>query len=129
MGSFRTPLARVRGLGSAKSGTGHFWQQRATAIAGVPLVAFLIWLALSVAGADYQAARLTLSHPVVTILLGLTFLVLFKHMRLGMQVIIEDYVHAEGWKTACLLANTVFTYAAVAAAVYALARLSFGAVQ
>lgn len=127
MGSFRTPLARVRGLGSAKSGTGHFWQQRATAIAGVPLVAFLIWLALNVAGADYASARMTLSHPAVTILLGLTFLVLLKHMRIGMQVIIEDYVHVEGWKMAILLANTVFTHAAGAAAVYALARLSFGA--
>ncbi len=127
MSSYRTPLGRVRGLGSAKSGTTHFWQQRATAIAGVPLVAFLIWLALSVAGADYASARALLSNPLVTILLGLTFVVLLKHMRLGMQVIIEDYVHAEGWKMAVLLANTVFTYAVGAVAFYALAKLTFGA--
>ena len=129
MTSFRTPLGRVRGLGSAKSGTAHFWQQRATAIAGVPLVAFLIWLAVSLQGADYASARAMLSHPAVTILLGLTFFVLLKHMRLGMQVIIEDYVHVEGWKMAVLLANTVFTYAAGAAAFYALAKLTFGANQ
>ena len=129
MSSFRTPLGRVRGLGSAKSGTGHFWQQRATAIAAVPLVVFLIWLALNVAGADYATARATLSHPFVTILLALSFFVILKHMRLGMQVIIEDYVHADAWKMAVLFANTVFTYAVGAAALYALARLTFGAMQ
>jgi succinate dehydrogenase / fumarate reductase, membrane anchor subunit len=127
MSSFRTPLGRVRGLGSAKSGTTHFWQQRATAIANVPLVAFLVWLALSLAGADYATARALLASPVVTILLGLTFLVVLKHMRIGMQVIIEDYVHAEGWKMAVLFANTVFTYAVGAVAFYALAKLTFGA--
>lgn len=129
MTSYRTPLGRVRGLGSAKSGTGHFWQQRATAIAAVPLVAFLIWLALNVAGADYATARATLSQPLVTILLALSFFVILKHMRLGMQVIIEDYVHVEGWKMAVLLANSVFTYAVGSAALYALAQLTFGAMQ
>ncbi len=127
MSSFRTPLGRVRGLGSAKSGTTHFWQQRATAIANVPLMAFLVWLALNLAGADYAAARALLASPFVTILLGLTFLVVLKHMRIGMQVIIEDYVHVEGWKMAVLLANTVFTYAVGAVAFYALAKLTFGA--
>lgn len=129
MTSYRTPLGRVRGLGSAKSGTAHFWQQRATAIAGVPIVIFLIWLAVNLAGADYESARGLLSHPAVTILLALSFFVILKHMRLGMQVIIEDYVHVEGWKMAVLLANTVFTYAVGSAALYALARLTFGAMQ
>ena len=129
MSSFRTPLGRVRGLGSAKSGTAHFWQQRATAVAGVPLVLFLIWLAVNLAGADYATARSLLSHPAVTIVLALSFFVILKHMRLGMQVIIEDYVHVESWKMIVLLANSVFTYVVGAGALYALARLTFGAMQ
>jgi succinate dehydrogenase / fumarate reductase membrane anchor subunit len=84
---------------------------------------------LNVAGADYASARATLSQPFVTILLALSFFVILKHMRLGMQVIIEDYVHVEGWKMAVLFANTVFTYAVGATALYALARLTFGAMQ
>jgi succinate dehydrogenase / fumarate reductase membrane anchor subunit len=86
MSSFRTPLGRVRGLGSAKSGTGHFWQQRATAIAGVPLVIFLIWLAVNLAGADYETARGLLSHPAITILLALSFFVILKHMQLELAL-------------------------------------------
>ena len=127
MTSFRTPLNRVRGLGSAKSGGHHWWMQRATAIAAVPLVLFTLGVIVSLVGADWQSAHDRLAFPPVTILLGLTFFTLLKHMRLGMQVIIEDYVHAEGWKMAVLFANTVFTYAVGAVAFYALAKLTFGA--
>lgn len=126
MTSFRTPLNRVRGLGPAKSGVHHWWAQRATAIAGVPLVLVTIGIIISLGGADWQTAHDRLAFPPVTILLGLTFYTLLKHMRLGMQVIIEDYVHGELTKMACLLANTFFTYAAGAAAAYALLKLSFG---
>lgn len=127
MTSFRTPLNRVRGLGSAKSGFSHWWQQRATAAAGVPLVIFLIALTVSLVGADHAKAALWLSWPPVTIALGLAFYTLLKHMRLGMQVIIEDYVHGEGAKLFVLLLNTIFTYLVGAALAYALLKLSFGA--
>ena len=126
MTSFRTPLNRVRGLGSAKSGVHHWWMQRATAIAAVPLVLFTLGVIVSLVGADWQSAHDRLAFPPVTILLGLTFFTLLKHMRLGMQVIIEDYVHGELTKMACLLANTFFTYAAGATAAYGLLKLSFG---
>jgi succinate dehydrogenase / fumarate reductase membrane anchor subunit len=126
MTSYRTALSRVRGLGSAKSGTHHWWMQRITAIAGLPLVVVSLGIIYSLAGADYATAYARLSYPPVTIVFGLSFLVLLKHMRLGMQVILEDYVHGAFWKPAVLLANLFFTYAAGAAAAYALLKLSFG---
>lgn len=126
MKSFRTPLSRVRGLGSAKSGTQHWWMQRVTAIAGLPLMAFTVGLIYSLAGADHATALARLSYPPVTIVLGITFFVLLKHMRLGMQVIIEDYVHGEPAKMVALLGNTFFTFAAGAVALYALLKIAFG---
>lgn len=126
MASYRTALSRVRGLGSAKSGVEHWWMQRITAIAGLPLLAVSLGVIYSLAGADHATAHERLAYPPVTIVFGLTFLVLLKHMRLGMQVILEDYVHHGFWKPALLLANVFFTYAAGAAAAYALLKLSFG---
>ena len=124
--SFRTPLKQVRGLGSAKSGTQHWWGQRVTAMAALPLVIASLGIVVSLVGADYATVKERLSYAPVTIILALTTLVLLKHMRLGMQVILEDYVHGEKSRIACLLLNTFFTYGVGAVAAFALFKLAFG---
>jgi succinate dehydrogenase / fumarate reductase, membrane anchor subunit len=124
--SMRTPLGRVRGLGSAKSGTGHFWLQRVTAVANVFLAVGFIAIVLTLVGAPYQVAMGVLSHPLVAILMLLFLVSGLIHMRLGMQVIIEDYVHGEAVKLAALIGNTFFTIAVGVACAYALLKISFG---
>ncbi|GAB4360238.1 MAG: succinate dehydrogenase, hydrophobic membrane anchor protein [Kiloniellaceae bacterium] len=102
--SMRSPLARVRGLGSAKDGTGHWWAQRLTALALIPLT---LWFCVSVivmTGADYAAVAAWIASPVVAGLLVLLVAAVFYHALLGLQVVIEDYVHHEGSKLALLLA-------------------------
>ena len=122
----RTPLGRVRGYGSAKSGTTHFWHQRLTAIANVPLVIAFIIILVSLLGRSHAAVVQILGSPLVAILMLMFIASITYHMRLGMQVIIEDYVHAERWKLLAVIANTFFTIAVGLAAVYALLKLSFG---
>ena len=125
--SLRTPLGKVRGLGSAKSGTEHWWMQRVTAIANIPLTIGFIIVLLSLIGADYATVAARLGHPII-VMLVLGFLVsIVGHMRLGMQVVIEDYVHHEGWKIACVLANTFFSAGIAIAGTYAILKLGFGA--
>lgn len=124
--SMRTPLARVRGLGSAKSGTGHFWLQRLTAVANVILTIVFLAIVIALVGRPYPAAIALLSHPLVAILMLLFILSACVHMRIGMQVIIEDYVHHEGIKILAVMANTFFAIAVGAASVFAVLKLSFG---
>jgi succinate dehydrogenase / fumarate reductase membrane anchor subunit len=123
---FRTPLARVRGLGSARSGTEHFWHLRVTSVASVPLTIFAIIIALRLVGADHAEAVRVLGHPLVAVGLALFVITNAEHMRLGMQVVIEDYVHAELHKVGLLMLNTFFCWAMGSAALFALAKLSFG---
>jgi succinate dehydrogenase / fumarate reductase membrane anchor subunit len=123
----RTPLAKVRGLGSAKSGTGHFWLQRLTAVANLFLVSFLIWLLFTLLGADYDTVRRTLAKPYIAVPLLLLVLSAVTHMRLGMQTIIEDYVHAEGRKVAALVLNTFFAILVGITCMFAVLKLSLGA--
>ena len=122
----KTPLGRVLGLGSAKSGTEHWWVQRVTAIAGIPLVIFLIAFILTHVGASRAEMVASLSNPIVAILMALTVITLLWHMKLGVQVIIEDYIHTPGTKFAALLLNTFFTAAMGVAALYAILKMSFG---
>jgi succinate dehydrogenase / fumarate reductase membrane anchor subunit len=124
--SMRTPLGRVRGLGSAKSGTGHFWLQRVTAVANVVLTVIFLGVVISLFGKPYPAAMATLSHPLVAILMLLFVVSGVVHMRIGMQVVIEDYIHGEGFKIAAVMANTFFAIAIGAACVFAVLKLSFG---
>ena len=127
MASYRTPLARARGLGPARAGTDHFWKQRLTAVANVFLVPFAIFLIVRLAGADYLTVKGTLARPQNAIPLLLLILSGVIHMRLGMQTIIEDYVHADGYKVAALLLNTFFAVLVGLACAYAVLKLSFGA--
>ncbi|TAJ28645.1 MAG: succinate dehydrogenase, hydrophobic membrane anchor protein [Bosea sp. (in: a-proteobacteria)] len=122
----RTPLGRVRGLGSAKSGTGHFWLQRMTAVSNLVLTIIFIGIVISLSGRPYPAAMALLGHPLVSILMLLFILSACVHMRIGMQTILEDYVHHEGFKVLTAMANTFFAIAVGAASVYAVLKLSFG---
>jgi succinate dehydrogenase / fumarate reductase membrane anchor subunit len=125
-GRLLTPLARVRGLGSARSGTEHFWRQRLTAIANVPLTIAFVLLVVSLLGRNHAAVQQILGTPLVAIVMLLFVCSITAHMRIGMQVIIEDYVHDELPKLALLIANTFFAVAVGFTSIYALLKLSFG---
>ncbi|MDH3659408.1 MAG: succinate dehydrogenase, hydrophobic membrane anchor protein [Alphaproteobacteria bacterium] len=105
----RTPISHIRGLGSAKEGLGHWTMQRLTAIANVVLIAWFLISAMSLAGADYQETRAWLASPISAGLMLLLIASAFYHAKLGLQVVIEDYVHHEGLKIAALIAVTLAT--------------------
>jgi len=124
--SLKTPLGRVRGLGSARSGTHHFWLQRLTGAAMVPLTIAFVLTVICLADASQATVIATLSSPLVAILLFLFIIAGIVHMRAGMQVIIEDYVETESLKILAALANTFFSLLVGAACLYALLKLNFG---
>jgi succinate dehydrogenase / fumarate reductase, membrane anchor subunit len=126
MTEHRTPLARVRGLGSARSGTAHFWHQRLTAVANVPLTIAFVLIVVALLGRNHAAAQQILGTPLVAIVILLFIGSITYHMRLGMQVIIEDYVHEETAKLALIMLNTFFALAIALASAYAIFKLSFG---
>jgi succinate dehydrogenase / fumarate reductase membrane anchor subunit len=126
MADMRTPLGKVRGLGSAREGTMHFWRQRLTAVSNIPLVLFLVGLLISLNGAGYAETRAALSNPFVALMLALALFSMLYHMRLGMQIVIEDYVHGEGTKLALFMLNTFFAFAVGAVAAFALLKLALG---
>ncbi|RDD61143.1 succinate dehydrogenase, hydrophobic membrane anchor protein [Ferruginivarius sediminum] len=104
MKSMRTPMARVRGLGSAKDGTAHWWAQRLSALALIPLTVWFVASVIAMAGADHAAMTAWVSSPVVAGLLVLLVVATFYHGYLGLQVVVEDYVHHEGAKFATIIA-------------------------
>jgi succinate dehydrogenase / fumarate reductase membrane anchor subunit len=125
-GKMSTPLGRVRGLGAARSGTEHFWRQRLTAVANIPLTIAFVLIVVSLLGRNHAAAQQILGSPLVAIVMLLFIGSITYHMRIGMQVVIEDYVHVEIVKFSLLMANTFFTITVGLAAAYAIFKLSFG---
>lgn len=125
--SMRTPLKAVRRLGSAKEGSDHFWKQRLTGVANIILMPLLVLLVVGLSGAEFTEVKRTLAHPVVAVILLLALLSSLVHMRLGMQTIIEDYVHADRQKVPLLMFNTFFVFFIGAISIWALLKLSFGA--
>ena len=119
-----TPLKKVRGLGASKTGTEHFLQQRATAVANLPLLAFMVGFVIWHLGAARADVIASLRHPVVAILMIMALASVFWHMRLGLQVVIEDYVHGHFAKFAALAFNIAFAATLFAIAVYSILKMS-----
>jgi len=126
MADLRNPLRRVRGLGSAKEGTHHWWAQRLTALALVPLVVWFVVSIVALSGADYAAARAWVSSPVPMALLILIIGMTFYHGQLGLQVVIEDYVHVEWQKFTLLILVKGAALLLAAIGIVAIARIAFG---
>jgi succinate dehydrogenase / fumarate reductase membrane anchor subunit len=126
--SLRTPLGRVRGLGSAKEGVGHWWAQRVTALALVPLTLWFAVSMISVVHTDYAGAVTWIGAPLNSALLILLLVCVFYHALLGLQVVIEDYVHGEGIKLATLLVTKFILTLLGAIAVVSVLRVTFLAV-
>lgn len=122
--SHRTPLARVEGLGAAHSGTAHFWQQRVSAVALVPLSIWFTVAALHLVNAKYTATLDFLRAPVNAVLMILFVVTLLYHMTLGVQVVIEDYVHSEGQKLALLMLNRFFAWGVGAVCLFSIFRIA-----
>jgi succinate dehydrogenase / fumarate reductase membrane anchor subunit len=122
---FRTPIGRARGLGSAKSGTGHFWWQRVTAIVLALLVPWLLGTLVSFVGADLGTVQYTLAKPYNAVLFAIFVLALFWHAKLGVQVVIEDYVHTRAAEIALQLLVTFLCVFGALASLYAIGRIAF----
>lgn len=124
--SYRSPIKDARGLGSAHYGVGHWWAQRTTALALIPL---LIWFVVGIAlygGADYDAARAWVSSPVTAVLMVLTLGAVFYHGALGIQVVIEDYVDGEGLKLALIILIRSAAIVLALAGIFAVLSIAFG---
>jgi succinate dehydrogenase / fumarate reductase membrane anchor subunit len=126
MTDLRSDLARVRGLGSAKDGVQHWWMQRLSAIALVPLGIWFVVSAIKLAGLPLAAFRAWLNTGANVFLMMLFVATLFYHLKLGLQVVIEDYVHDEKTKTVSLVLNTLACIFLGAFSVFALVKVAFG---
>lgn len=124
--SMRTPLSRVRNLGASHSGTTDFWRQRITAVAMVLLMVPVIVVVMMMIGSNHAGATQMLGSPLVAIILLLFIIASAWHMKIGMQVVIEDYVHHERLKLAAIMANNFFTFAVALSSIYAILKLSSG---
>ena len=123
---FRTPLSRARGLGSAKDGTRHWWMERLTAVALVPLTVWLVASLVSIGTADYAQTVHWIRSPATSVALLLTIAALFHHAQLGLQVVVEDYVGAEWLKIALIVVIRLGAIAAAATAAFCVLRIALG---
>jgi succinate dehydrogenase / fumarate reductase, membrane anchor subunit len=123
----RHPIATARGLGSAKDGTHHFWVQRLTSVALAVLVPWFVWTAVSLVGSDYATLRLSLSQPLTATLMLAFVIALFWHARLGLQVVIEDYIHVRWLEVTAQILVTFACFLAAVASILAIGRLVFTA--
>lgn len=124
--SMRTPLARVRALGASHSGTSDFWRQRVTAVATTLLIVPVIVVVMMLLGRNQAGAAQILGSPLIAIIMLLFIIASAWHMKIGMQVVIEDYVHSETLKLAAIMANNFFSIAVALASIYAILKLSSG---
>ncbi|WP_138380991.1 succinate dehydrogenase, hydrophobic membrane anchor protein [Luteithermobacter gelatinilyticus] len=122
--SLRTPLGKVRGLGSAKSGTHHWWMQKVSAVALIPLTVWFVASIVQMTGADYEMAVSWLSSPIPAVLMILFISTALYHLKLGLQVIVEDYVHTEGLKLACQMAITFGCVLVAVAAIFSVLKVA-----
>jgi succinate dehydrogenase / fumarate reductase, membrane anchor subunit len=124
--SMRTPLGRVRGLGSAGTGTDHFWAQRVTSVAGIPLTMGFIVIVATLVGRNHAATVQILGSPIVALTMILFIATAVYHMWIGMQVIIEDYVNDPLRKAIISMLNTFFSCVVALASIFAVLKMSFG---
>lgn len=127
MSKFRTPISRVRGLGPAGSGAHHWWLQKVTAVSNLLLVLWFVASIVTLAGADYPAIVWWIRDPLVSLLLIALVVSLFWHLRLGLQVAIEDYVRSESVKLISLVALSFGCVAAALLAIISILKISLGA--
>ena len=120
----KAPLARARGLGSAKEGTGHWYMQRITAVANIPLMLWLVYSVIDLSGAGYVEFSSWLSHPVNAILMILAIISTFYHAMLGTQVVTEDYIHNEGFKTVKLIGQKLFFFGLGIACIFSILKIA-----
>lgn len=121
----RSPLGRVMGLGSAKEGVAHWWAQRVTAVALIPLVLWFVIALIGLTGADRAAVVAWLHAPLPAIATVLMLIAMFYHMALGVQIVVEDYIHTEWLKVSALLLNKFVAFALAAAGIFAVLRIAF----
>jgi succinate dehydrogenase / fumarate reductase membrane anchor subunit len=124
MSSLQTPLHKVQGLGASHSGTGHFWRQRMTAVALLPLGLWFAYTVLGLAGANVVAALAYLAHPWNALLMAAFAVTLLYHMSLGLQVVIDDYIHTAGMKIFLLLVVRFVMIATMSTCLFALVRIA-----
>jgi succinate dehydrogenase / fumarate reductase membrane anchor subunit len=121
----RSPVGRARGLGTAREGTTHWWAQRLSAVALVPLSFFAVWLVITLARAGHAEVVAAFANPLIALAMILFTIACFWHLKLGVQVIVEDYVHGEAIKTALLIAVALGSFALGTACVFAVAKMAF----
>lgn len=122
----RAPLKNVRGLGSAKEGTTHWWHQKITAVAMIPLFVIALAYVISLVGADHDRVVEILSLPFASLIMLLLIGATFYHLKLGLQVVIEDYIHTETTKMALLILNSFFCAIVGLASALAVLKLALG---
>ena len=127
MARMETPIARVRGLGSARSGARHWWLERTTSVATFVLFLWLIVSLLRLPGLDQPTVAEWLRSPLAAVPMLLLVLVTFWHLKLGLQVILEDYVHEEGLKLFFILLLNFLTIGGAALAIFGILKIAFGA--
>lgn len=123
--TMRTPISRVRGLGSAKEGAHHWWMQRLTAIALIPLGVWFVISMIFLGSADHATVSAWLATPLTAVLMLLLIVATFYHLQLGLQVVIEDYIHGEAAKMICLIGVKLGSVALGVAAAFAVLKVAF----